>query len=160
MEVKAKDADAARRQFALAAQAARRLPKTDSRYAMYLEQAQEETVALDLGGSHETTGLSLAPWTGPELPGSVPNTIKYRLVVAGPSGASIALRAGYPRAGIASFCTDRICAPLRVTTLLPAGGVKVIEFQVVPPTNAAIAHAPVVRVVATDGKTTATIKTN
>ncbi|MBV8601422.1 MAG: redoxin domain-containing protein [Candidatus Eremiobacteraeota bacterium] len=151
----------ARRQFALAAEWAQKLPKNDSRYAIYNEQAQEETVALDLGsGSRTTTTLSVAPWTGPELPGSVPNTAKYRLVVAGPEGKSVALHAAdLPKGWIASFCTDRICAPMRVTTTLPASGVKVIEFQVVPPETKALAHLPSVRVVATDGRSTTTVTT-
>ena len=161
MEAKAKDAVRARRQFALVTQTTLRLPKTDPRYDIYLEQAQEESVALDLGdGPRTVTALSLAPWTGPELPGSVPSTAKYRLVVTGPSAAVVALHAAdLPKGWIASFCTDRICAPLRVTTTLPASGVKVIEFQVVPPDAKALAHVPSVRVIASDGKSTTAIRT-
>lgn len=161
LEAKAKDAVRARRQFALVTQTTLRLPRSDPRYAIYLEQAQEETVALDLGtGPRSATALSLAPWTGAELPGSVPNTAKYRLVVVGPSLQAIALRAtDVPKGWIASFCTDRICAPFKVTTTLPASGVKVIEFQVVPPDAKALAHVPSVRVVASDGKSTTAIRT-
>lgn len=161
MEAKAGNIPAARAQFAAATQATLRLPKTNSRYAIYLEQAQEETVALDLrSASHTSTALSFAPWTGPQLPGSSPDTAKYRLVVTGKPGGSIHLHAvGLPKGWIASFCTDRICAPLQVATTLPDSGVKVIEFQVVPPEPKLLRHIPSVRVVVTDGKSTASART-
>ncbi|MFN2460083.1 MAG: redoxin family protein [Candidatus Velthaea sp.] len=111
-----------------------RLPKNDARYAMFLEEAQEATVALDLDlkGGVQTT-VSLAPWTGPDLPGSIASTVKYRLVVGAPPGRTVTLAAaGLPKGWIASFCTDRVCAPFRLATLMPPSGVKVIEFQVVP----------------------------
>jgi peroxiredoxin/tetratricopeptide (TPR) repeat protein len=161
MEAKAGDIAAARRQFALATQTTLRLPKTNPRYALYLEMAQEETVALDLRGiSRKATAVSVAPWTGPELPGSAPDTVKYRLVVTGKPGGSIRLAAAdLPKGWIASFCTDRICAPLQVATTLPQSGVKVIEFQVVPPTAKSLGHVPSVRVIVTDGKSTASART-
>jgi len=37
-----------------------------------------------------------------------------------------------PKGWVGSFCTDRVCAPNRVVFAVPASGVKVIEFQVVP----------------------------
>jgi cytochrome c biogenesis protein CcmG/thiol:disulfide interchange protein DsbE len=160
MEAKAGRPDAARRQFALATQTTLRLPKTDERYSIYLEQAQEETVALDLGNRRTTAALSFAPWTGPELPGSSPDTAKYRLVVTGSPGRTITLRAtDLPKGWIASFCADRICAPLHVTTTLPSSGVKIIEFQVVPPDAKSLTHVPSVRVIATDGKSTTSAQT-
>ncbi|MGH7684315.1 MAG: redoxin domain-containing protein, partial [Vulcanimicrobiaceae bacterium] len=161
MEAKAGDSDAARRQFALAMTATVRLPKKDSRYTIYMEQAQEETVALDLARDKKNaTAISLAPWTGPELPNSSPDTAKYRLVVTGPAGKTVTLRAAdLPKGWIASFCLDRICAPLRVTTTLPDSGVKVIEFQVVPPEARLLARVPSVRVIATVGSATSTART-
>jgi peroxiredoxin/tetratricopeptide (TPR) repeat protein len=135
-----------------------KLPKTSDRYAMYLEEAQEALVALDLSGPNAATSVSLTPWTGADLPGSVPNTIKYRLVVAGQAGRSVALHAaGVPKGWVASFCTDRVCAPFKVSVALPDSGVKVIEFQLVPP--AAKAAAPKVYVIATDGARSATAST-
>jgi hypothetical protein len=78
--------------------------------------------------------LSLAPWTGPDLPGSVASTIKYRLVVTGPPGVKLALASsGLPPHWIGSFCTDRVCAPFRTTVVVPPGRVKIVEFQVIPP---------------------------
>ena len=161
MEAKAANFAAGKRQFALTTQTTLRLPKKDPRYVIYLEQAQEESVALDLRNvSRKVTALSLAPWTGPELPGSSPDTAKYRLVVTGKPGQSIALRAtGLPQGWIASFCTDRICSPLRVSTSLPDSGVKIIEFQVVPPDAKDLAHVPSVQVIASDGKSTASART-
>jgi peroxiredoxin len=143
--VKAGATAKARAAFAQTAAWAAKLPKKDARYAMYLEEAQEATVALDSVQPEGKTALSLAPWTGPDLPGSVASTYKYRLVVAGTPGKSVALAAsGLPKRWIASFCSDRECAPFRTTIALPASGVKVIEFQVIPQSPSAT--APTVRV--------------
>jgi thiol-disulfide isomerase/thioredoxin/Flp pilus assembly protein TadD len=145
MYVKAADPAKARAAFAQTSAWTSKLPKTDSRYAMYLEEAQEATVALDVAHPAGKTALSLAPWTGPDLPGSVSSTYKYRLVVAGTPGKTVALAAsGLPKRWIASFCTDRQCAPFRTTVALPASGVKVIEFQVIP--QSAVRGAPTIRV--------------
>jgi peroxiredoxin/tetratricopeptide (TPR) repeat protein len=155
--VKAGDPSKARAEFAQLVAWTTKLPKTDPRYAMYLEEAQEAQVALDLSGPRTATRVSLTPWTGVDLPGSTPNTIKYRLVVAGSAGKNVDLHAaGVPKGWVASFCTDRLCAPFKVSVALPASGVKVIEFQLVPPD--AKATPPKVRVIGTDGgrETTAT----
>jgi hypothetical protein len=125
---------------------------------MYLEEAQEAQVALDLGGTHAATTVSLTPWTGADLPGSIPNTVKYRLVVAGQAGKSVALHAaGVPKGWIASFCTDRVCAPFKVSVALPDSGVKVIEFQLVPPDAKSV--TPRVRVIGNDGAASASATT-
>lgn len=113
---------------------ASKLPKSDDRYTIYNERAQEGIVALEMarpaGGA---TTLSLAPWTGADLPGSIASTYKYRLVVAGKPGKSVDLAAsGLPSHWVASFCSDRQCAPFRTTVALPESGVKIIEFQLVP----------------------------
>lgn len=127
----------ARASFAQTSAWASRLPKNDTRYAMYLEEAQEATVALDAVHPDGKTTVSLAPWTGPDLPGSAASTFKYRLVVAGAPGKTIALNAtGLPKRWIASFCSDRLCTPFRTTIALPDSGVKVVEFTVVPRTPA------------------------
>jgi tetratricopeptide (TPR) repeat protein len=151
------DASHARSEFAQTLALATKLPPHDSRHDMYLEEAQEATVALDLGTPGATT-VSLAPWTGSELPGSVPNTFKYRLVVAGTGGKNVALRAAdVPKGWVASFCTDRICAPFRVSVDIPSSGVKVIEFQLVPPGSHDKPRA--VRVIESDGSHTASATT-
>jgi peroxiredoxin len=151
------DTAGARAQFELALATAAKLPADNSRHDMDLEEAQEGVLALDLTSSSKTT-LSLAPWTGAELPGSVPNTIKYRLVVAGAAGKSVALHAAdVPKGWVASFCTDRVCAPFKVSVAIPASGVKIIEFQLVPPVaNAAPGK---VRVIGTDGAATSSATT-
>ncbi len=123
--------------FAQAASAAERIPAGDPRRAWYLERAQEGTVALAVAPG-SAPALSLAPWTGPDLPGSIASTYKYRLIVTGAPGTRVGLAAaGLPQHWIGSFCTDRVCAPFRTTVSLPAAGVKVVEFQVVPTTAAA-----------------------
>ena len=124
---------------------------------MYLEEGQEAMVALDLTQPGKTA-LSLAPWTGPELPGSIPNTIKYRLVVAGAAGTNMNLHAlDVPKGWVASFCSDKVCSPFNVAVQVPAAGVKVIEFQLVPPD--AKARIGKVRVTATNGAGSASATT-
>ncbi len=143
----AREGDTARARAAFAQTSAwtAKLPKTDPRYAMYFEEAQEATIALSAAQPGGKTALSLAPWTGPDLPGSVASTYKYRLVVAGMPGKTVALSAaGLPARWIASFCSDRQCAPFRTTIALPSSGVKVIEFQVIPQRRSST--APTVRV--------------
>jgi peroxiredoxin/tetratricopeptide (TPR) repeat protein len=137
MYVKAGEPEKARAAFAQTSAWTAKLPKTDARYAMYLEEAQEATVAIDAAHPAGKTAISLALWTGPDLPGSVASTYKYRLVVAGTPGKTVALAAGgLPKHWVASFCSDRQCAPFRTIVALPASGVKVIEFQVIPQSGA------------------------
>jgi thiol-disulfide isomerase/thioredoxin len=138
----------ARPAFAHAAEWAAKLPPTDARYAMYSEEAQEGAAALDAhpGGA---TAISLAPWTGPDLPGSIESTAKYRLVVSGTPGKIVALdTSGLPTHWVASFCSDGSCAPFRREVTLPASGVAVLEFQVIPESKVAV---PPTVVVAGDG---------
>jgi len=145
MYVKAGEPEKARVAFAQTSAWTAKLPKTDARYGMYLEEAQEATIALAAVRSDGKTAISLAPWTGPDLPGSVASTYKYRLVVAGTPGKIVALAAsGLPKRWIASFCSDRQCAPFRTSLALPASGVKVIEFQVIP--QSASPGEPTIRV--------------
>jgi peroxiredoxin len=142
--------DRARTDFAAALTTAERLPESNPRHDMYVEESQEAMVALSLGAARAEPSVSLVPWTGPGLPGSIPNTIKYRLVVAGTPGHNIALAAtDVPSHWVASFCSDRVCAPFRVSILIPESGVKVVEFQLVPP--AGKVPAPKVRVTGSDG---------
>lgn len=134
METDAGNRDKARAAFARAAAAAAQIATGDPRHDWYLEQAQEGDVALDVAHGRGAA-LSLAPWTGPDLPGSVASTFKYRLVVTGVAGAHLELAAtGLPQHWIGSFCTDRVCAPFRTSIVVPPAGVKVVEFQVVPTT--------------------------
>jgi peroxiredoxin len=134
METDAGNRDKARAAFVRAAAAAALIPAGDPRRDWYIEQAQEGEVALDVARGRGAA-LSLAPWTGPDLPGSVASTIKYRLVVTGVPGAHLALAAiGLPQHWIGSFCTDRVCAPFRTSIVVPPAGVKIVEFQVVPTT--------------------------
>jgi peroxiredoxin len=145
MYVKSGDTAKARAAFAQTTAWTSKLPKTDLRYATYLEEAQEATVALDVAVPAGKTALSLAPWTGPDLPGSIASTYKYRLVVAGAPGKTVALSAaGLPKRWVASFCSDRVCMPFRTTVALPASGVKVLEFQVIP--LSAVPGSPTIRV--------------
>ena len=135
METAAGRRGPARAAFARAAAAATQIPPGDAHRAWYAEQAQEGAVALDVAPGARPA-LSLAPWTGPDLPGSIASTAKYRLVVTGRAGSTLRLTAsGLPQRWIGSFCTDRVCAPFHTSVVLPAGGVKIVEFQVVPTTE-------------------------
>ncbi|MDB5091957.1 MAG: cytochrome biosis protein [Candidatus Eremiobacteraeota bacterium] len=137
----------ARAAFDRALAAAVQISSTDPRAQWYIEQAQEGAVALGVVPGAPPS-LSLAPWTGPELPGSIAGTVKYRLVVTGAAGSKLVLAsAGLPKRWIGSFCTDRVCAPFRTSVVIPADGVKIVEFQVIP--TGTKAAAPKVRIVAT-----------
>lgn len=155
---KAGDGTRARREFDLMLALSRRLPVRDARHDMYLEEGQEAIVALGLAAPKSGATVSLVPWTGADLPGSIPNTAKYRLVVTGTAGRTIALHTSdVPKGWVASFCTDRVCAPFRTTVVVPNSGVKIIEFQLVPPTDRAA--VPRVRVMSTDGAHESTART-
>ncbi|MDE2571680.1 MAG: hypothetical protein KGM44_04040, partial [bacterium] len=121
----------ARAQFQQLLSWAHRIPPSNSRHAMYIEEGSEALAALNLGAPRRGISLTLAPWTGPELPGSVPGAIKYRLLMTGTPNSTMALRVGALPAGwIASFCTGRLCSPFRAQVSIPQGGVASIEFQV------------------------------
>ena len=107
------------------------LPPKSVNYEKYIEEGQEADVALGLGGSGKTT-VSLAPWTGADLPGSISSTMKYRLVVAGRPGSTVQLAAtGLSKGWLASFCSDKICAPMKRAATIPDSGVKIFEFQLI-----------------------------
>lgn len=136
VDVERGDASGARAAYRDAAAFAQRLdPK---RYAALrrnvVERTQEGTIALALVRDDGRTALSVAPWTGPDLPGSLTATRKYRLVVAAAPGRPVRLRAiGLAQHWIASFCADGLCAPQAVTVRTPPSGIKTYEFQLVPP---------------------------
>ncbi|HVA37155.1 MAG TPA: TlpA disulfide reductase family protein [Candidatus Dormibacteraeota bacterium] len=110
---------------------ARRLPPANSRHAMYIEEGAEAIAALDLSARGRSAAITLAPWTGPELPGSVPGSVKYRLLMTGRPNSTMALAVGpLPGGWIASFCTGTLCSPFRAQVAIPPSGVASIEFQV------------------------------
>jgi tetratricopeptide (TPR) repeat protein len=102
------------------------------------ERTQEGLVAVALAGGYAKPVVSVMPWTGPDLPGSLASTLKYRLIVAAPADATVTLRArGLRPAWVASFCADGLCSPQTVSFKSPASGVKTYEFQLVPPRDGA-----------------------
>ena len=77
-------------------------------------------------------GIALGPYHGPPLSGSVPGTAKIGVALSGTPGARVRLHVGgLPKGWIASFCTDRVCAPFKVGLVLPATGRQLIELQVI-----------------------------
>ncbi len=152
------DAGRGRKLFTAALATAQRLPALHPGHDMFIEQAQEGLISLDFAEDTPRFGVTLAPWTGPDLPGSVPDTIKYRLAVTAAAGKSVKLEASsVPPHWIASFCSDTVCEPKRTTVSIPPSGVKLVEFQLVPPQSRAA--APKVRVTGTDGATSANATT-
>ncbi|HEY5349679.1 MAG TPA: hypothetical protein VIJ64_08095, partial [Candidatus Lustribacter sp.] len=98
------------------------------------ERTQEGLIAVALAGGNGRPVLSVVPWTGPDLPGSLASTLKYRLIVASGGDAAVSLHAaGLARDWVASFCADGLCSPQRVSFRAPPSGVKTYEFQLVPP---------------------------
>jgi thiol-disulfide isomerase/thioredoxin len=98
------------------------------------ERTQEGLVAVALAHGGSEPVVSVVPWSGPDLPGSLASTLKYRLIVAAPAGSKLTLRArGLGPAWVASFCADGLCSPQTVSFTLPDSGVKTYEFQLVPP---------------------------
>jgi thiol-disulfide isomerase/thioredoxin/cytochrome c-type biogenesis protein CcmH/NrfG len=102
------------------------------------ERTQEGLVAVALSAGSREPIISIARWNGPDLPGSLTSTLKYRLIVAAPADSTVSLHArGLRPAWIASFCADGLCAPSNVTFTAPSSGVKTYEFQLVPPQDGA-----------------------
>jgi thiol-disulfide isomerase/thioredoxin len=118
------------------------------------ERTQEGLIAVALSGGGGKPVLSVTPWTGPDLPGSVASTLKYRLIVAARGNAPVTLRAaGLGPDWVASFCADGLCSPQTVSFSMPPSGVKTYEFQLVPPAPGARAGA--VTIAAAGGATVA-----
>jgi thiol-disulfide isomerase/thioredoxin len=104
------------------------------------ERTQEGLIAAALAGGTAKPVLSVVPWTGPDLPGSLASTLKYRLIVAAPADSTVRLEArGLRPQWVASFCADGLCSPRTVSYESPAGGVKTFEFQLVPPHDGEVA---------------------
>ena len=94
--------------------------------------------------------LTLAPYTGPALHGSLTGTAKFLVSVSGSAGQLVRLRAvGVPPGYIAAFCTNLVCAPFRVAFTLPTSGREHVELQLIR--NAAGAHKPKTVTVAANG---------
>jgi thiol-disulfide isomerase/thioredoxin len=134
------DVAGATRAFATANEFGNRLdPKGEysDLYRNVHERTQEGLIAVRMARSGGKTALSVAPWTGADLPGSVASTLKYRLIVANVPSAKVDLQALGLRPGwVASFCADGLCSPNHVSFTLPESGVKTYEFQLVPPGSA------------------------
>jgi hypothetical protein len=100
--------------------------------------------------------IGLAPFAGPQLPGTIPGTAKFTVHIAGRARQTVSVRAvGVPAGYIASFCTDRVCAPFAVTFALPKTGSASIELQLIE--NTPGAHAPRRVTVTADGTAAASI---
>ena len=100
--------------------------------ALQLEPARVDVddpqIALGMGSGADREAFlphSLAPWSGPDLPGSLASTLKYRLIVASAGDAAVTLHAaGLARDWVASFCADGLCSPQQVSFHAPPSGVN------------------------------------
>lgn len=100
--------------------------------------------------------LALGPFAGAEPAGTRPDAPKFSVTVSGKSGQTVRLRAvGVPSGYIASFCTNRVCAPFRVVFALPRSGRESIELQLIE--NVPGARKPRMVTVAADGARAASI---
>jgi thiol-disulfide isomerase/thioredoxin len=131
------DAANTKRQFAKAGEFAAKLTHGDEYLTLkrnVKERTQEGLIAVALSGGNHAPVVSIEPWSGPDLPGSLASTLKYRLIVAAPADSQVKLSArGLRPHWIASFCADELCSPQTVTFTSPSSGVKTYEFQLVPP---------------------------
>lgn len=85
--------------------------------------------------------LLLSPWTGPSLPAATAAAAKYKITLSGAPQQNVELRAaGLPKGWIASFCTDKACAPFRYTLQLGSNGKGVIELAAIRTDDAAPAR--------------------
>lgn len=92
--------------------------------------------------------LSIAPWSGKDLPTSTSSAAKYRLTVAGTPGSTVHLRTSRVANGwIAAFCNNRICSPNAIEQSVPASGTLTLQFELIreetsaPHVTAAVIHA-------------------
>lgn len=87
-------------------------------------------------GVHKTT-LIVSPWTGKSLPTAVATAAaKSRLSVTGTPGATLTLSTKNVADGwLPAFCTPTVCAPVRVTVVLPASGTAIYQFELIRETQ-------------------------
>lgn len=83
-------------------------------------------------------GLAISAWGGANYATADIAAVRYRLVVTGPPGSQVHLRAdGVARGWIAAFCTPQLCSPERVDAVLPASGRAVYAFELFRETSTA-----------------------
>ncbi|MDQ6929914.1 MAG: hypothetical protein M3126_04515 [Candidatus Eremiobacteraeota bacterium] len=101
---------------------------------------------------HALTAV-LALWGHEPTPAaSVPFARKYALSISGTPGKMVRLQAGgLPARWVASFCTPHLCAPGRVTIVIPRSGRFTTELQIIP-TDPQRSVASPIRVNGSDGR--------
>lgn len=157
LSVDLKDPVVGKPAFALAIEYMKRMPDSPAR-SRGIEEANEGLIALAATG--DKVALAIAPWVGAPLPGSSPNTIKFRLAVSGKAGSSVTLTASrYAKGWLPTFCGDGLCSPVSRTVVLSNAGVKIIEFQMVPNDARAPKRSSVI-IVGSDGTSNARAMTS
>ena len=131
---------AAKSAFALAKSYAKLIPRSGANAALR-ERVAERTIegmtAVALRRGARPT-LTVARWTGADLPGSLKTSFRFRVVVAAPPGRSLTLStSAIPQGWVAAFCAHGLCSPRRVSFVVPETGLETYEFQLIPPRAAA-----------------------
>ena len=92
--------------------------------------------------------LTLAPWSGSDLPTATQAAAKYRLTIAGSPGKNVHLHAtGVAKGWIAAFCDRRVCSPTQVNERIPKSGRVVVQFELIretqdaPHSSGAVIHS-------------------
>lgn len=76
--------------------------------------------------------VSIAPWTGKDLPAAATDGTKYRLTLRGAPNTAAHLHAdGVARGWIAAFCDGRVCSPGKIDVTLPASGRVTLQFDLI-----------------------------
>lgn len=98
--------------------------------------------------------LALGPFAGSAADDA--QRTKFMVDVVGKPAQTVRLRAvGVPPGYVASFCTQRICAPFRISITLPASGRQSIELALIE--NVRGARRPTVVTVEAPGARPASI---
>lgn len=104
-----------------------------------------------IGAAPPPARLTIARWTGANLPTATAAAAKYRLHVAGTPNARIALHAeGVATGWLAAFCTPTFCSPMRVDATLSPAGLAEYQFELIREDPSAPPHSGA-RIAGSDG---------
>ncbi|HEY5339726.1 MAG TPA: hypothetical protein VIK27_01755 [Candidatus Aquilonibacter sp.] len=95
--------------------------------------------------------ITVAPWTGHDLPTATQAAAKYRVAITGNPGSTVHLTtSGLAKGWVAAFCNMTVCSPGQVRETIPRGGRAVIQFELIREADDAPKHTGVM-IHASDG---------